>query len=575
MTQAAPLRLPLYGADTTATAHNALERELSLYLRQQRELTAVERFAQRHEADELPAERLYHDLIPLRDPVAGEQLAFRVDLDACTGCKACVSACHHLNGLDTEEAEVWRKVGLLHGGTPEAPVQQSVTAACHHCLDPACMKGCPVGAYEKDALTGIVRHLDDQCIGCRYCTFMCPYDVPQYSPKRGIVRKCDMCSDRLVAGEAPACVDACPNAAISIQIVKQKQLIDDAQADLFVPTAASPGITLPTTSYVSKRALPRNALPADFYRVRAEHQHMPLVLMLVLTQLSVGAFCAEFMLRALADAAFRQSHAIVALTAGLLALGASVLHLGRPAYAFRAVLGFRTSWLSREAVAFGLFAALGVAYAASVWQAALLGAVGIAPIAPELARLSSSVLGVSVALSGLFGVACSTMVYAATARSFWSTGRTAFRFGTSAALLGSATTLVTLCAYWRFGAQSWTGAVALPLAYAIVAGSVIKLLWELGIFSHLRSRRLTDLKRSALLLKGDLKNALSLRVLIGALGGVLMPLLLVATLDAPAPDTTSLLVVATLAWLLLLGGEIVERILFFQAVSAPKMPGAQ
>ena len=48
-----------------------------------------------------------------------------------------------------------------------------------------------------------------------------------------------------------------------------------------------------------------------------------------------------------------------------LALGASVLHLGRPQYAFRAVLGLRTSWLSREALGFGLFAGAGTAFALS------------------------------------------------------------------------------------------------------------------------------------------------------------------------------------------------------------------
>ena len=75
------------------------------------------------------------------------------------------------------------------------PYQQTVTTACHHCVEPACLEGCPVLAYEKDAETGIVRHLDDQCIGCQYCVLKCPYDVPKYSAKRGIVRKCDMCYD--------------------------------------------------------------------------------------------------------------------------------------------------------------------------------------------------------------------------------------------------------------------------------------------------------------------------------------------------------------------------------------------
>jgi len=148
----------------------------------------------------------------LECPPKGEGRTLVYDLlDACTGCKACVTACHSLNGLD--EGETWRDVGTLFGGTGAEPVQQTVTTACHHCLDPACMNGCPVNAYDKDPVTGIVRHLDDQCIGCQYCILKCPYDVPKYSRKRGIVRKCDMCSGRLAAGEAPACVQACPNEA--------------------------------------------------------------------------------------------------------------------------------------------------------------------------------------------------------------------------------------------------------------------------------------------------------------------------------------------------------------------------
>src|SRR5687767_7012765 len=127
-------------------------------LAQQKSLTAVARFADIHQQDALPAQaRYYRDLIPLNKPAAGQQYAFEVDLDKCSGCKACVTACHSLNGLD--ENEVFRTVGLLHGGTPNAPVQQTVTTACHHCLEPACMHGCPVQAYEKDPVTGIVKHL--------------------------------------------------------------------------------------------------------------------------------------------------------------------------------------------------------------------------------------------------------------------------------------------------------------------------------------------------------------------------------------------------------------------------------
>src|SRR4029077_10214877 len=171
------------------------------------ELSAVHAFSLLHEReDESFQDRFYSARMPVILPGPGEQLAFEVDLDRCSGCKSCVTACHALNGLD--EDEMWRGVGLLHGRGRDS-FQQTITTACHHCEDPACLNGCPVLAYDKDPLTGIVRHLDDQCIGCQYCVMKCPYDVPKYSASRGIVRKCDMCSSRLAVGEAPACAQAC------------------------------------------------------------------------------------------------------------------------------------------------------------------------------------------------------------------------------------------------------------------------------------------------------------------------------------------------------------------------------
>ena len=203
--------------------HPDTDTEIDRYLREQQQLTAVERFSQRHDADLVPAqERYYRDLIPLARPTEGQQYAFEVDLDSCSGCKACVTACHQLNGLD--DNETWRDVGALHGGSESEPFLQHVTAACHHCLEPACLACCPVRAYEKDPATGIVRHLDDQCIGCQYCIFACPYDVPRYDKARGIVRKCDLCSQRLAVDEAPACVQACPNSAIRVTTVRPAPL---------------------------------------------------------------------------------------------------------------------------------------------------------------------------------------------------------------------------------------------------------------------------------------------------------------------------------------------------------------
>jgi formate dehydrogenase iron-sulfur subunit len=550
-------------------ANSLLVTELLL---KQRDLTAVERFAQRHEAGETPPSGCYEALIPLGSPAANEQYGFRVDLDACTGCKACVAACNSLNGLDEDEA--WRSVGLLHGGSSHAPVQQTVTTACHHCLDPACMNGCPVRAYEKDPATGIVRHLDDQCIGCQYCVLTCPYEVPQFNSKRGIVRKCDMCSDRLAAREAPACVQSCPNTAITIQIVDKTRALEDAQGGAFLPGAPSPAITVPTTEYVTKRAFPRNLLPADFHQVRAGHPHLPLVFMLVLTQLSVGAFAVEFLLRRLFPqlATARAYHAVIALCAGLLALGASVFHLGRPKYAFRAVIGLRTSWLSREILAFGAFAGAAAVYAGYVWLGPLMAALHLPPVPRWLAspRVADA-LGGAVVLSGLAGVGCSVMLYVKTAREWWSGARTAFRFYATAAVLGLATTVVTLLAFGCGpGGSVCAGVGVAARLLAIVTG--VKLLWETAILLHLGDKQLGSLRRTALLLKGALKDEAGARLVLGVVGGVLAPLA-VAHLADSGDRTASALVLAALGGAALLAAELLERALFFRAASPPRMPG--
>jgi len=553
----------------SAPAKSLLVSELLL---KQRDLTAVERFAQRHEAGATPPAGCYEALIPLARPAAGEQYGFRVDLDACTGCKACVAACHSLNGLDDDEA--WRSVGLLHGGSSQAPVQQTVTTACHHCLDPACMNGCPVKAYEKDPATGIVRHLDDQCIGCQYCVLTCPYEVPQFNSKRGIVRKCDMCTDRLAAREAPACVQSCPNTAITIQIVDQARALEEAQTGYYLPGAPSPAITVPTTEYVTKRAFPRNLLPADFHQVRAGHPHLPLVFMLVLTQLSVGAFAVEFLLRRIFPqlGSARAYHAIIALCAGLLALGASVFHLGRPKYAFRAVIGLRTSWLSREILAFGAFAGAAAAYAGYVWLAPLLAALHLSPVPRWLASPGvADLLGAGVVLTGLGGVACSVMLYVKTAREWWSGARTAFRFYATAAVLGLATTLVSLLAF-GCGPDGRVCAGVGMAARLLAIATGVKLLWETAILVHLADKQLGSLKRTALLLKGRLKEEAGARLVLGIVGGVLAPLG-VAHLADVGDRTPAGLVLAALGGAALVAAELIERALFFRAASPPRMPG--
>ena len=95
---------------TDGHADGAVATLIDELLFEQRALTAVERFSRHHDASgHSSKQKTYHALLPARSPKPGEQYAFQVDLDACSGCKACVAGCHSMNGLD--ENETWREVG--------------------------------------------------------------------------------------------------------------------------------------------------------------------------------------------------------------------------------------------------------------------------------------------------------------------------------------------------------------------------------------------------------------------------------------------------------------------------------
>ena len=538
---------------------------------------AVVRFSAFHDLQEFtPGQKIYRELIPKTKPGPGEQYAFEVDLDKCTGCKACVTACHNENGLD--EDETWRSVGFLQGGTSENPVAQHVTTACHHCAEPACMTGCPTKAYVKDAATGIVKHLEDQCFGCQYCILKCPYDVPKYNPKRGIVHKCDMCIGRLNAGEAPACARACPTGAIRITLVKTEDVKKNFEEFVRVPDAPASNYTYPTTRYTTSRTWPQNTVSVDYLTAKPEHSHLPLVVMLILTQASVGTFLAQMILKKILPAELNQLlfpvHIWIALATGLLALAASIFHLGRPHLAFRAILGLKTSWLSREILAFGLFANLAVTYAVcGHWENAAR-TVGKFLGGPAVL----DVLGSAVFLSGLIGVLCSVMVYRDTQRPFWDNHWTTLKFLMTTALLGSALSLSISFVYTAHQAPylifSVKEIVGRMFCLAILGFSVAKMILESGIFYYLRKDDRNFLKKTAVLMTRPLKNVTAWRFVLGVLGGIALPSLILA-LNSKVVNSPLLASLAFLSFLLLLAGEFLERYLFFRAVVPLKMPGGK
>ena len=535
-------------------------------LAEQQKLTAVQRFARKHVAGALPAQsRYYRDLIPLQKPAAGEQYAFAVDLDACTGCKACVSACHSLNGLD--EDEIWRSVGLLHGGSVEEPYQQTVTTACHHCEDPACLNGCPVKAYEKDSDTGIVRHLDDQCIGCQYCILKCPYDVPKYSAKRGIVRKCDMCHSRLAANEAPACAQACPTSAISIRVVSRVEVRANTRPGTkMLPGAFDSSYTSPTTHYTSRRPSPAPSHGADAGHLRLEHAHWPLLLMLLLTQLSVGLFT----VLAMGGGSSPGSSRILSL-GGFLALQAglavSVLHLGRPLGAWRAFLGVRTSWMSREILAFSLFAACAGATLLAVWWSWIMETVPqLGRIAPSLQlQPAASLLAWMTLLLGLAGIYCSAMIYIDTRRVLWRSGMTHWRFFGTALVLGLSAA-ACLLSWQQVSYPTASGTMIQTCILLALAFRAALFGFEAIRFSQARRSKDTLDHRSTRVVSERLPHlAISYALLCaGAVGCALLAM----------PFTgLAVAILSTLGFVFTFCAQLIERYTFFVAVVALRMPG--
>lgn len=553
------------------------------------DLSAVERFSQFHEGhDGEPLQsRYYADLLPATPPAAGQQYAFEVDLDLCSGCKACVAACHSLNGLD--EGESWRDVGLLVGGVAELPAMQHVTTACHHCVDPGCLNGCPTDAYEKDPVTGIVRHLDDQCFGCQYCTLACPYDVPKYNASMGIVRKCDMCSGRLAAGEAPACVQACPNEAIAIRVVEQDAMQARDRIDQFLPASPNPDYTHPTTVYKTTRPAVAAAVASDRDRLTPEHAHWPLVLMLALTQLAVGGFVA-FLVDAVAGGPLSRGLggavlSTLAISVGLAGLTAALFHLGRPHMFFRAAIGWRHSWLSREAIVFGGFAAPGQALAGLLLADIALPLLpeSIAGLVPTFvtdavtwaAAAPLVLIGLSAATvaGGLAGVFCSGMIYHVVRRPFWRGVATFGKFfGTVAVGAGvfppaAAAVAGTLSTF--FGLEPVHADLSGWWTLLIVAVGA-KLLFEASSLRHAGGDLAEPAVKTARLHLGVLKPITLGRLAAGLFGGLLLA---AAGLAIGTHPTSIGIFVALASFWAVAAGEVAERYLYFAAVVRQKMPG--
>lgn len=152
-------------------------------------------------------------------PADHERRAILTDTTLCTGCETCVQACKQTYSLGRDRNWRWKqKIDDLSSTRFTTIVRKPgncfVRQQCRHCLEPACVSVCIVGALRKTE-EGPVVYDSDRCMGCRYCMMACPYGIPRYSWEDAVpvVRKCILCHDRIKAGGQPACTEACPYGA--------------------------------------------------------------------------------------------------------------------------------------------------------------------------------------------------------------------------------------------------------------------------------------------------------------------------------------------------------------------------
>jgi len=175
-----------------------------------------------------------------------------VDLTRCVGCRSCEAACNREQNLPEpalpfDDPSVFDQT-FHHGSQKRRPTEEAYTVVnryqpegsdrpvyrkvqCNHCNEPACLTSCFVNAYTKTK-EGAVIYNSKVCVGCRNCMVACPFHVPAYSYSSvldPVIKKCVFCYDtRLKYGKPPACVESCPQQALTFG--KRKDLLKIARA---------------------------------------------------------------------------------------------------------------------------------------------------------------------------------------------------------------------------------------------------------------------------------------------------------------------------------------------------------
>jgi Fe-S-cluster-containing dehydrogenase component/DMSO reductase anchor subunit len=496
--------------------------------------------------------------IDIPKPKEDEQYRFHFDATACVGCHCCEVACNEQNNNPADIK--WRRVGETQSGIFPNVSNHFNSMSCNHCIEPECLIGCPTNSYIKFD-NGIVFHEDESCIGCQYCTWNCPYEVPVFNADRGIVTKCHMCHDKLDEGQTPACVQACPAGAIAIEVVNVKQWLEvDMPKVGIAPHLPDIEITKPTTRYtIDEDEKNAKIKPADDHIIKPNHAEWPLVFMTVLTQVSLGGFIAlvlgDFINLLGFDLAKPDIWLLLAVfIPTALGLPLSALHLGRPILALTAMKNIKTSWLSREALALGL-------YTGGLTLLLLLYYL-------DVSQTFRFIIELGVLACSIFGIYSQIMIYRIKARPSWDRDTTnkAFFYVSYIGLL-----LVTLVLV--LNEQYSSAGVVLPFAIFIAYFQLEEFKKQKEFYASLNEeqKNFYQLNKTKILYEkhfAKLNDYRERSLHIGALGLPLLAMLLLASSNY----STTILVLG-LAVIISISSEIISRSLFYKTAVALGLAG--
>jgi Fe-S-cluster-containing dehydrogenase component len=358
---------------------------------------------------------------------------FIFDYAKCVGCHACITACCLEN--KTKYPVIWRQINSYNSKKIPLAGFIHLSIACNHCSDAPCLKACPAVAYRRDLQTDTVIHFPDKCIGCKYCTWACPYDAPKFNVEKGIIEKCTLCNHRIAEGLPPACANLCPTGALSYGFIDKNQTnsigVSNREISPKINTLRSNVVdSIPEMDVNASGYNCNNIDKTNLFNIESKIESLhewPLVLFTFIASLLTGMITStkleeSFILK------------VIFSFLALVGLFLSTFHLGQPLRAYRSILNYRTSWLSREIIAFGLFCLFSFIY---------------------LFIYSNSEMHFIVSFLGFSTLICIEMVYSITKKSYKTP-------------IHSANTMLTAILFALVFNQLWKLALAIAVIKALL-----------------------------------------------------------------------------------------------------------